>query len=125
MSFKAGDKVSINVIGVVYSTVGNIVRVQIDDSQPPWMVDKRYVALVDLPETPTLDTRKGLTFTEALKSGRPIRRSPPGRSVPEVGPWLFLGVADYASGCWRNIQTGAVVGLHKADYLATDWEVMP
>ncbi len=65
-----------------------------------------------------------MTFLEALKTGR--RR----RAETHPRPWLHLGTED-ASGLtfpnprWREIETGRAIGLHRFDYEADDWQVMP
>ena len=66
-----------------------------------------------------------MTFIEALKSGRPMRRPwHTGQS-----PWLHLGEDSARFGQtipgWRRIDTGERTGLARWDYAATDWEVMP
>lgn len=66
-----------------------------------------------------------MTFLEALGSGRPMRRKP----VMTAPEWLALGYtgANVVVGmpCWREVRTGKVIGLHRWDYEATDWEIMP
>ncbi len=64
-----------------------------------------------------------MTFLEALKTGRPMRRD----NYSHDRPWLYLGEETGwpATPCWRQIHDGARVGLHTFDYQATDWEVMP
>lgn len=66
-----------------------------------------------------------MTFLEALKTGRPMRRL----STLINEPWLFLGVRirnTYQNmPQWRRTDTGEEVGLHAFDYHADDWEVMP
>jgi hypothetical protein len=65
-----------------------------------------------------------VTFIEALKTGRPMRR----KSTVFAPPWLTLGHEKqfgYDVPRWRHIDTGEAIGLHSWDYLADDWEVMP
>lgn len=64
-----------------------------------------------------------MTFIEALKTGRPIRR----KWSNVNGPWLHLGEAPGAISRpqWRRIDTGDAVGLARHEYLAEDWEAMP
>jgi hypothetical protein len=65
-----------------------------------------------------------LTFIEALKSGRPMRR--PWRTA--LSPWLFLGTEPSVSGPaprWRSIADGSTASLDREDYLAENWQVMP
>jgi hypothetical protein len=69
--------------------------------------------------------KSGLTFLEALKSGRPMRRM---SQLNSGSPWLFLGTASsapLASPTWRRIDTGETAALARWDYTAGDWEVMP
>ncbi len=43
-------------------------------------------------------------------------------------PWLILGHEKFQGRevpRWREISTGAAIGLHSWDYTADDWEVMP
>lgn len=63
-----------------------------------------------------------MTFIEALKSGRPMRRL----STMYTAPWLYLGERDHfpKHPVWRRIDTGEQVGLNWYDYEAKDWEVM-
>jgi hypothetical protein len=53
-------------------------------------------------------------------------RRKPVMTAPE---WLALGYtgANVVVGmpCWREVRTGKVIGLHRWDYEATDWEIMP
>lgn len=68
---------------------------------------------------------KIMTFLEALKTGRPIRRR---SSWPHAPQWLYLGDDGRIMNqrpCWRRIDTGELVGLSASDYLADDWTVMP
>jgi hypothetical protein len=66
-----------------------------------------------------------MTFLEALKTARPMRRSSQWSYAPQ---WLHLG---HDGGViekrpvWRRIDTGSAIGLSYPDYLADDWEVMP
>ena len=67
-----------------------------------------------------------MTFVEAIKTGRPMRR----RHVTfSLDLWLALGYegANSTTGTprWREVATGRPSGLRSADYLADDWEVMP
>jgi len=64
-----------------------------------------------------------MTFIEALKTGRPMRR----KWFDSDGPWLYLGGGSVYPNtpCWRRIDTGEIVGLHSYDYIANDWQVMP
>lgn len=68
-----------------------------------------------------------MTFIEALKTGRPMRRK--SNTITFSEPWLYLGLeGDGVSipvPCWREIKTGVATGLHAYDYIAEDWEVMP
>lgn len=61
-----------------------------------------------------------MTFVEALKTGRPMRRK-------MWEKWIFLGTIAYfpKTPRWRVIETGEEAGLHSYDYTASDWEVMP
>lgn len=65
-----------------------------------------------------------MTFIDALRTGRPMRR-PFG---PNLSPWLVLGTQpDLVTGkapCWRVMETGQPAALHRYDYLAEDWQVM-
>jgi hypothetical protein len=63
-----------------------------------------------------------MTFIEALKTGRPMRRN-----SGYHRPWLYLGtdVCHPYTPRWRFINTGEETGLHSFDYTADDWEVMP
>lgn len=67
-----------------------------------------------------------MTFLEALKTGRPMRRK---TSLNWSNPWLTLGYNGPNDTCgtpqWREIASGQAVGLHRYDYTADDWEVMP
>ena len=63
-----------------------------------------------------------MNFLEALQTGLPMRRQ---HSLPM--PWLILGHEKHLGTevpRWREISTGAAVGLHSWDYTADDWEVM-
>jgi hypothetical protein len=65
-----------------------------------------------------------MTFLEALQTGLPMRRKSGGI---HLAPWLSLGhekCAGHEVPRWREISTGAAVGLHSWDYKADDWEVM-
>lgn len=64
---------------------------------------------------------QGMTFLEALKAGRPMRR----RAYTESG-WLHLG-CELASTrrAWRWIDTGEIESLDEEDYFGNDWQVMP
>lgn len=64
-----------------------------------------------------------MTFIEALKTGRPMRRQ---NTVLNRSPWLYLGEMDFypRRPVWREIETGKEVGLHRFEYEASDWEVM-
>lgn len=66
-----------------------------------------------------------MTFLEALGSGRPMRR----KSLMGTPEWLALGYegANDAVGmpCWREVRSGKKIGLHRTDYEALDWEVVP
>lgn len=68
-----------------------------------------------------------MTFIEALKSGRPMRRKS-GTGI-FTRPWVYLGEDTTSSidnrPVWRRIDTGELIGLHSYDYAADDWEVMP
>lgn len=81
-------------------------------------------------------TKPRMTFLEALKTGRPMRRD----DTNYEKPWLFLGyehtlplgtfeiitsTVTTSGHRWRDIQNGNPTGLSKEDYLADDWEVMP
>lgn len=67
---------------------------------------------------------ENMTFLEALKSGRPIRRP---WTLAE-SPWLYLGEDSNGLGrtiaCWRQIKDGKRIGLFRWDYEADNWEVM-
>lgn len=68
-----------------------------------------------------------MTFLEALKTRRPMRRTSDFSCDP---PWLHLGnscsgLTGRSKPQWRRIDTGAEVGLHIWDYEADDWEVLP
>lgn len=74
----------------------------------------------------------GLTFLEALKTGKPMRRG--------MMPWIWLGAERenveatygvlmtyppyYDRLQWRSIHTGKPYGLSVEDYTANDWTVM-
>jgi hypothetical protein len=67
-----------------------------------------------------------MTFLEALKTGRPMRRRPP----PSLGygPWIVIGDTWRGSEQWHpwiRIDNGKEITLASWDYLAEDWEVMP
>jgi hypothetical protein len=67
-----------------------------------------------------------VTFLEAVKQGRPIRRQP---SEPHfAGPWICIGEKQSLAGLrhpWIRLDTGDEVTLAAFDYLADDWKVMP
>lgn len=50
-------------------------------------------------------------------------------SITWHGPWITLGFDGLNETCgtprWREIESGKAVGLHRYDYTADDWEVMP
>jgi hypothetical protein len=63
-----------------------------------------------------------MNFLEALHTGLsmlPIRSLPASRLI--LGHEKHLGTEVPR---WREISTGAVIGLHSWDYTADDWEVM-
>lgn len=66
-----------------------------------------------------------MTFLEALKTGRPIRR----RIGTMDAEWLALGYdgANDVVGVprWREVRSGRTIGLRRSDYEATDWEALP
>ncbi len=67
-----------------------------------------------------------MTFIDALKTGRPMRRKSPVTTYSY--PWLYLGKSDktpYSRACWREVETGQLAGLSSSEYIAEDWEVMP
>lgn len=63
-----------------------------------------------------------MTFIDAVKTGRPMRRK--SNTITFSGPWLYLGLEEEGPR-WREIKTGVTTGLHAYDYIAEDWEVMP
>jgi hypothetical protein len=66
-----------------------------------------------------------MTFGDAIKSGRPMRR----KFWTLEGEWLALGYdgPNDAVGTprWREVRSGKAVGLRYSDYTATDWEILP
>jgi hypothetical protein len=65
-----------------------------------------------------------VTFLDALKSERPMRRT----STFGSPPWLTIGEKQSGGGWrhpWLRLDTGEEVTLTRFDYLAEDWEVMP
>lgn len=64
-----------------------------------------------------------MTFLEALKTGRPIRRE----SQWAWCQWRHLGNDGGISKLpmWRALDTGAPLGITREDYLADDWQVLP
>lgn len=66
-----------------------------------------------------------MTFLEALKSGRPMRRK---HSTRGHGPYVVLGdtmVYGEHYNPWLRIDTGKEITLARWDYEADDWEIMP
>ena len=66
-----------------------------------------------------------MTFIDALKTGRPMRRK---TGITYSYPWTYLGKIDTSPDslpCWREIETGKIIGLFSFDYIAEDWEAMP
>lgn len=67
-----------------------------------------------------------MTFLEALKTGRPIRRT---TAVAVPREWISLGYEGtndiIGTPRWREIMSGKAIGLRGYDYLAEDWEAMP
>lgn len=65
-----------------------------------------------------------MTFLEALKTRRPVRRKLLSNTW---GPWLYLGTSAgmFPQPMRRRIDTGEPMGLSTLDYEATDWESMP
>lgn len=65
--------------------------------------------------------RLGHDFVTAIRSGGPIRR--PSRHGTD---WIFLCSTGHSSPGreWRNVCSGARIGLDLEDYLARDWETM-
>jgi hypothetical protein len=43
--------------------------------------------------------------------------------------WLALGYEGATEACgtprWREVRSGKAIGLRRADYEATDWEILP
>lgn len=69
-----------------------------------------------------------MTFLEALKTGRPIRRNRGCSAAYITGPWIILGerwVLGQRRDPWLRIDTGEEITLASWDYLADDWAVMP
>lgn len=68
-----------------------------------------------------------MTFIEALKTGRPMRRK--SMSASWNGPWLVLGYdgpnETVGTPRWREMDSGKAIGLRRYEYTAEDWEVMP
>lgn len=66
-----------------------------------------------------------MTFLEALKSERPMRR----KALMTTTQWIMLGYEGpnpvLGTACWRECTTGKRIGLRRADYQASDWEIMP
>lgn len=64
-----------------------------------------------------------MTFIEALTTGKPMRRR--GTLAPDVYLVLVLGDRPRFVTWHRQIEgrAGVDVGIARADYLATDWEV--
>lgn len=80
-----------------------------------------------------------MTFLEALKTGRPIRRAvwvkhPPVKSDIEqaaravvASVWVFLCTMppNAHQSLWINLATGLPQQLNVIDYTSDDWESMP
>lgn len=68
-----------------------------------------------------------MTFLEALASGRPMRRKGTIAGTPKE--WIALGYEGINDAVgtprWREVRSGKLVGLRRADYEATDWEIVP
>lgn len=51
------------------------------------------------------------------------------KSMMTALEWLALGYegANDVVGmpCWREVRSGKRIGLHRADYEARDWEILP
>jgi hypothetical protein len=66
-----------------------------------------------------------MSFLQALASGRPMRRE----STMMTPEWLALGYEGtndvVGMSCWREVRSGNKIGLRRADYEATDWEILP
>lgn len=83
-------------------------------------------------------TTDDLTFIDALKRERPMRRARKHwiddasgrREWRDRGPWIWIGEAgrDYTNNCadtpWIRLDNGNRLTLCREDYLADDWEVM-
>jgi hypothetical protein len=65
-----------------------------------------------------------MTFVEAIKTGRPMRR----KSASIVPEWIVLGYdgSNDVVGIprWRETRSGKLIGLRFSDYTAEDWEVL-
>jgi hypothetical protein len=80
-----------------------------------------------------------MTFLDALRANRPIRRTKRHTSIDTIdgkhewfitGPWIWIGniprpPGEYDGDPWLRLDTGARVTLTREDYLAEDWEPMP